>query len=227
MSKLGSWLHTHLGVPEVNLRPYASTIGGIAGGALFGPAGAALGAGLFKTGDNLAHHDSLGHALGQGVLNAGLAYGTSAGLGHFFGDATPEGAASGLPSPGGSLPPIGELPRPSMIPSAVPTASISTASKVADQGPGFFGSLKHVGSALLDKDHAATTLQAAGMGASAMGNYSAAKTQADAANRRLSLEEQEYNDTNTRDARLDPVRQLLIEQLQKRLGLLPSTVGAR
>lgn len=63
-----------------------------------------IGAGLAKTGDNLAHGDSFGHALGQGALNAGIAGIGAGGLqalrGAFGGGAGAADAVTGAFTPG-------------------------------------------------------------------------------------------------------------------------------
>lgn len=101
-----SWLSDRLGV-HLNLRPLAAPAGGIIGGLLGGPAGAALGAGLFKAGDNLAHGDSVGHSLGQGALNAGIAGIGAGGLqalrGAFGGGAGAADAVTGAFTPGSEV----------------------------------------------------------------------------------------------------------------------------
>jgi hypothetical protein len=87
-----SWLSDRLGV-HVNLRPLASVAGGVVGNMLLPGIGGYLGAGLGKMGDNLAHGDSFGHALGQGALHGGAAYGLGA-LKDAFAPSSAAGAAS-------------------------------------------------------------------------------------------------------------------------------------
>lgn len=59
------------------MRPLAPIAGGVLGSVVGGPAGAALGAGLFRTGDDLAHGQNIGQSLRDGAVSGATGYGVA------------------------------------------------------------------------------------------------------------------------------------------------------
>lgn len=169
-----SWLSKATGI-HWNIRPLAAPAGAIVGGLLGGPAGAALGAGLFKSGDNLAHGDNVLHALGQGALNAGLAYGA----GSLFGGGG--AAASGAPGQVAT-----DVADPLVNQGITPTITSDVGKSVMQRVMGDAGgAASHVGDFIKNNK---STLETIGSGAMGVLNAAQAKRQADIEQSRANAE---------------------------------------
>lgn len=224
------------------MRPLAAPAGAILGSMLLPGIGTALGAGLgagaAKTADNLFHHDSIGHALGQGVLNGGAAYLGAGGLSKlksiFDGSGDAASAAGSVAQsgvPGGSMPGVQFAPS-SGVGSMIqgPGAASMSGNLAEGSSPSFLSRLGS-GAASVGR-FAQQNPTAAAMGLQGVGNiaqagsenaYRKAQTHAIDLSNQQSQYEQEAK--KRRDAAIAPLLALFQGQVQQ-LQQHPYQIGA-
>lgn len=240
---MSSWLSNRLGL-HINLRPLAAPAGAILGSMLLPGIGTALGAGLgagaAKTADNLFHHDSIGHALGQGVLNGGAAYLGAGGLSKLksifdgSGDAASAAgsvAQSGVPGGGaGAFTPSSAASAGDGFQSAIPDSALYGKTAFPGSSPSLVSRLGS-GAASVGRFAQQNPLAAA-MGLQGVGNiaqagsenaYRKAQTHAIDLSNQQSQYEQEAK--KRRDAAIAPLLALFQGQVQQ-LQQHPYQIGA-